>query len=453
MRWLLVLLVAVLVYCDMFDVGLSLAPGLSVKNGVVYVIAAGLFFRSVLSGEVRIELPSIHGLFAAWIGYALVTMLVVALMLHYPNYHLSTAVIDFKTLLVDPAVLCLTVFYGLRNRDDVRVFLKGLAAAMCIASVLTLADVAGLVHITMRVGESGIENERVYGFFGHANETGTLVACMLPLMLALAASGRKSVRALWYAGAFASAVVLIMTVSRGAFVAAFVALIWGAYLCRGYIRISTFFGWTVAALALIVVVVGVANLIDPQMSGELYRRLVSQSATPDVGTFTSGRTGIWLTAIETMMATPLSLITGFGWDAYESMPFLLATHNYYLTLWFDLGIFGVAMFILIVRRALRLALDALPHSSGDERRFLLAFPFGMIAMLVGVFFTLILKPWPYFWLYVGAMMRVALIVESAWQPEATPIDVAPIETTARATARSVSPRARRPRIAARIPER
>lgn len=449
MRWLLVLLVGVLVFCDMFDVGLSLGPGLSVKNAVVYLIAAGLFFRTVLSGEVRIELPSIHGMFLAWIGYAVLTMLVVALMLHRPDYHLSAAVINLKTLLIDPAVFCLTVFYGLRNADDVRVFLKALAAAICIANVLTLADVAGLVHITMRVGEAGIEEDRVYGFFGHANETGTLIACLLPLMLALAASGRKAARALWYAGAFASAIVLILTVSRGAFVAAFAAAVYGAYLCRRYISPTRFVAWGFATIAMIVVVGAVATLIDPQTSGELYARLIGQSSTIDVGTFTSGRSSIWLTTIETMMDQPLSLLTGYGWNAYESMPFMLATHNYYLDLWFDLGLFGVAMFVLIIRRAMRTVRSALPHSSGDEQRYLLAFPFAMIAMLVGVFFTLIFKPWPYIWMYVGAMMRAALIVESVRQARAVPVNAEAAPAGAPVAA-SVPVRARRPRIPAGI---
>jgi O-antigen ligase len=446
MRWLLVLLVGVLAGCDVFDVGLSLGPGLSIKNAVVYLIAVGLFFRTTLSGELRIDLPAINGLFVAWIGYAILSMLAVALLLHYPNYHLSAAVINLKTMLIDPAVFCLTVFYGLRSARDVRLFLKCLAAAICIANVLTIADVAGLVHLQMRIGQAGVEEDRVFGFFGHADETGTLIACMLPLILVHAASGRKAARLLWFGGAFASAIVLIMTVSRGAFVAALVAAVWGAYLGRHYIRLSHFVGWALGALAMIAAVGAVATIIDPQMSGELYARLVGQTSTIDFGTLTSGRSGIWLNAIGTMMDKPLSLVTGYGWNAYESMPFILATHNYYLDLWFDLGLFGLAAFLLIIRKAMRAVQSALPYSSGEQQRYLLAFLFAMIAMLVGVFFTLLFKPWPYIWMYVGAMMRASLVVE--------PVQVARAARAARVEVQAASAGALAPALMSpRVPPR
>ncbi len=419
MRWLLSLLVAVIVFCDIFDVGLSLGPGVSVKNGVLYLIALGLFFRMVIAGEVRIELPKIHALFVLWIGYAVVTSIVDALILHRPQYHLTAAVINLKAFLIDPTMFFLTVFYGLRDNEDARTFLKALVAAICIANVMTLADVVGILHISMSVGEEGIEQGRVYGFFGHANSTGTLIACMLPAMIALAATGRRLTRMLWYGGAFASAIVLIMTVSRGAFVAAFAAAVCGGYLCRRYVRPGRLVAWGIAVVALVVLVGVVASIVYPQTAAVLSERLIGQSSTVSVGEFTSGRSSIWATTLESMMDAPLSLITGFGWNAYESMPFTLSTHNYYLDLWFDLGIVGVACFVLIVRRTMLVAGRAIPLASGDERRQLLAFQFGMIAMLVAVFFTLIFKPWPYLWMYMGAMMRVALIAEAA-QAEAAP---------------------------------
>ena len=53
MRLLYVLLIAVLAGSDIFQTGLSLGPGLSVKNALLYPIALGLVFRMALTGRMR----------------------------------------------------------------------------------------------------------------------------------------------------------------------------------------------------------------------------------------------------------------------------------------------------------------------------------------------------------------------------------------------------------------
>src|SRR5690348_8671037 len=124
MRSLLILLLSVLTTIDVFSLDQSLAPGLSLKNAVLYLLAAALFFRTVLAGELRIELPRLHALFAAWIAYAVATLLVAGLIIHYPGYHITSAAISLKSLLIDNALFCLIAFHGLSDVDDVRLFLK-----------------------------------------------------------------------------------------------------------------------------------------------------------------------------------------------------------------------------------------------------------------------------------------------------------------------------------------
>ncbi len=52
----------------------------------------------------------------------------------------------------------------------------------------------------------------------------------------------------------------------------------------------------------------------------------------------SGRSDIWGRGLEAMMNSPVSLITGFGWDTWSVMGFNIVAHNHYLSLWFELGL-------------------------------------------------------------------------------------------------------------------
>jgi len=60
MRWLIALLIAVLALSDLLGLDLSLAPGVSVKNAFVYVLAMALALRLVIEGELRLELAVVH---------------------------------------------------------------------------------------------------------------------------------------------------------------------------------------------------------------------------------------------------------------------------------------------------------------------------------------------------------------------------------------------------------
>lgn len=410
MRWLLLMLIAVLAATDIFSLDLSLAPGLSVKNAMLYMVIMALFFRTVLSGEVKLERPDIHAFFLVWIGYALVTLLLAAFVIQYPGYHLGDAVITLKSYLVDPAFFCLAGLWGLRTMRDVRAIVAALAAAMAVSSVFTLLDVAGFVHLGIYIGDSGVQEGRVFGVFGHANETGTLLACFLPAVFAVTASSRGMRRALWLLGTVATVVVFVMTISRGAFVGLAVGVLWGGYLCRRYVPLQRLALWALLIAAALLVALLVTSLIDPYLRGILAERIFGQSMSLSLGEISSGRTGLWTRIVDTMTNAPASLILGFGWNVYSTMAFILPTHNHYLDLWFNLGLVGIAMFLIIMRRGIVSALDAVALASDVDRPVFIAFTIGMLSLLVAIFFTNLFRPWPYIWMYFGAVLRGALAV-------------------------------------------
>jgi O-antigen ligase len=122
------------------------------------------------------------------------------------------------------------------------------------------------------------------------------------------------------------------------------------------------------------------------------------------------RTSIWLQGINRMMDHPLTLLTGFGWDSYSVMGFFFATHNYYLLLWFELGVIGVLSYLAIIRGTILTARSAAEVAPAELRGYLVAFIFGICFVSVAIFFSLLFKPWLYIWAYIGVTMRLAAIV-------------------------------------------
>src|SRR5262245_55139384 len=118
MRWLIVLLVTVLVLGDVLGMGMSLAPGLSVKNLILYWILFAMFARMIVTGEWRFELMAVQAAFALFIGYAILSWIVAGLFVKYQRYDLIQSGIGLKSLLVDPALFFFATFYALRTRAD-----------------------------------------------------------------------------------------------------------------------------------------------------------------------------------------------------------------------------------------------------------------------------------------------------------------------------------------------
>jgi O-antigen ligase len=411
MRWLFVLLIASLAISDIFSIQFSLGPGLSIKNALLYLITFGLFFRFVLGGERSLALPSIHVCFAVWVCYALLSWIIAGYFIEYRDYDVIDAAIKLKASIIDSMLVFMCVFFGVRNAADARFVLKALLVAVAIANLATLSDVAGLSSFGVRVGDTGAEEGRVFGVFGHANETGALIVTLLPAMIAAAMASHRLARLAWIFALVASTLVMILTVSRGAYVAAIVGTAGAAYLCRRYVSATHLAAGGALVLCAIVLVLAFAIVIDPTLGHTLVERVLGQTTAVDVREVSSGRTSIWLDVVRRMMAEPITLVTGYGWDAYSAMPFRYATHNHYLNLWFNLGVVGVAAFVFLLRQVMVTARAAVPAAEDEQdRKQLLAFVFGIVAFSIAAFFTNIYGPWLYLWIYIGAVMRIAVAV-------------------------------------------
>ncbi len=407
MRWLFILLIWVLATSDILGKDLSLGPGLSPKNAVLYLIALAMFFRISLSGSgLRMRLPLLHAAFAVWIGYATLSFITCCLIVHYASYNIIQSGILLKAQLYDAALFCFTVFYAVRDEADFRILVKTLVAALGVSSILTLTDVMGLTHLGVRVGTEGGEADRVFGMFGHANETGALLVCLLPVMVAVAASSRGTAKAVWFGAVLCTLAVLILTVSRGAYVGFVLGYGAACILCRRYLPLTRVASWLMSGLVTAVVLCVLVSVVVPNVGDVVTSRLFGQSSAFDIGEVSSGRTNIWANTLSHMMSEPETFVTGFGWNVYDTR-FVFATHNYYLDLLFNLGIIGLFAFLAIMYQAVASARRAAEVASPELRPYMIALVFGVLGLAISIMFTNLSKPWPYVWLYMGMTLSVA----------------------------------------------
>ena len=412
MRLLFVLLIGVLAGSDIFQLNMSMGPGLSVKNALLYPIALGLIFRMALTGRFRMRLPAVNVAFILWMGYAFLTWIACVTMIHYPGYNAIEQGIELKSMLIDSSLFFFTFFYGMEGEQDFLLLTRTLAFCIGVANVLTLADLAGIVHLGITVGQGGVEADRVFGVFGHANDTATLIVCLLPMMVAVAVSSRGAARIFWFGGAFASIAVLILTVSRTGYAGALIGYALGVIACRRHLPTSRVVGWSLIGITSVVIAAGVGALLMPGVAQVINERLFNQSMAISMSVASSGRTTIWMAAISTMASHPITFLTGFGWDVYNTM-FVLVTHNYYLDQWFGLGLVGVLCLITIQYQTVVTARRAIA-TAGALRPYMIALVFGMLGLSVCIFFDNLDKPWSYVWIYVGFSLRAAAdIVEKA----------------------------------------
>ena len=315
--------------------------------------------------------------------------------------------------MIDCALYCFVAFYIVQTEDDFRFVLHALVGVVGISSVLTLTDLVGITGLGLRVGESGAEADRVFGAFGHANETGSFLACMLPPLVATVISSRGFWRLFWLGGTAATAAVLILTVSRGAYVGVLLGFPIAAYLLRNLIPPGRIVTWAFGALGVAVVGGVIAAIFNPASVAAITDRFLgigTTAGTMGLSEASSGRTDIWGMALKEMMNSPLSFLTGFGWNAWSTMPTIYVLHNQYLDQWFNLGVIGLGSYIGLEYMTVSNARRAATLSSGPIQGDMIACVFGTMALSIAIIFENMFTPRPYMWMYAGLILRGAVLI-------------------------------------------
>lgn len=395
---------------DALNWELSLLPGVSFKNFIIYFVAVMLALRMVIGRHRVTDMGPMQVAFIVLIAYAIVTWLLAGIVIGYEHYDFFAAALSLKSRLIDNYLFFVVFLFGLQKPEDAMKVIKAMLFGAFLANVITILDAAGIISLGFRIRDDG----RTAGAIGESNQYAAFIVLFLPGTLAAAVASRGFQRLFWIGAAMVGAMTLVMTASRGGFVGLAMSCAVGAYLYRHLVSYSRIAGWVFAAMILLVLIVTFSpygNLLAERMMG---------TGSIDASTASSGRSDIWATALAVMASHPLTFITGFGWDVYASMPFQFSTHNHYLNLWFNVGLVGLlcGSYLLFssIARARRASLQAKPPLRGQ----LIAFALGTVGVSTAVFFVDLHNPWFYFWMYAGATMRLVLCVQRAPAKVAVP---------------------------------
>ena len=375
----------VLVYLVLLAIEAPIAVGL---------VTAGLQFFHVLApqiGPVAFSVPRLMlgTLAAAWIVrglfrrrlelrrspflYAGIAFLLAAAIATGFAPFSKFALRGFRTGMLEPFLLFVLLSASL-NRKHARLLLASLALGGLAAALIAIFD-----PFLGRVITAG-DIPRLRGLYGSPNNLGLVLERALPLLAgtAIVASG-IGIRRAWWGAAIVAAGVLVMTGSRGAWLATAV----------GMAMLATPWWWRfrrrnrVLTLALVTApVVALAGFLGADRLGALFRAGDQSGAT---------RIWIWDSAWRMIAEWPW---TGIGPDNFLYLnadfvnsagwrePNLSHPHNLVLDTWLSTGLLGllamalvVGLFFLTLHRAFR------RPDAGPDRPLLLAAAAAMAATL------------------------------------------------------------------------
>jgi O-antigen ligase len=274
-----------------------------------------------------------------------------------------------------------------------RGLLQAYVLGACVAAVATIHNyvlgVGGAVSgFLMGLGGKG-ETVRFVGLNQDPNELGVILALGLPMAWYISLSHpQRRLRWMWALYLPLAFTGILLTASRGAFLAALVALTiipWTQRHLRLYTK-AALYALTVGSLAL-------ASSLVPETSLD---RIRSTRADIEAGFF-GGRIHIWRAGLEVAREHPL---VGVGAGAFQAavaakLPREMASHQTFLEILVEQGIVGLFLFLTMVAAAIMPLRDLPPL----QRRLWIV----LLASLAVGSLSLHLGYRKYFWFVLGLL--------------------------------------------------
>lgn len=407
-------LFAVLLVSTLLGLDVSLAPGLSVKNAFLYVIIGLMVIKAAIARD-RLSaataasratsLTTLHVMFLLLIAYCSVSLTTVVLGGGYALPQLPggastrTVVISIKNQVVDQYLFLLAFAFAAQSVQGARRAIYVVMGLVAASNLLTVIDVFNIPDL----GLIQQKNERVQGPLGEHSQYGAYIAVFLPGIAAAAISSKGITRLLFAIGTLVSLMALLMTASRGAML----GLLLGALVTLIVLRkhISMLKAMRLAVVCLIVGVLAL-TIVATQFSDLLEERFIEQSESVDLDALTSARSTIWSESLVNMGQHTWSALVGYGWGAFDANSYY-ASHNTYLDYFYDLGLIGLLLYLGIWLAIVRICRNTLDEVADRETRItIVAFVFGLMALLIAIFFVNLVQAAPYVWSYAGMVLAL-----------------------------------------------
>lgn len=412
-KFLLVSLFAILLSDIMLGLGLTLAPGLSLKNAMLYILFVALVLEFAVGH--RDPLQETWPLHIHWfllVTYATFTWLVIVLLGVHRGYDGLQGFITLKGQLVDLFLFLLVYLYGPKDEAATLSLLRWLIAVLIVVNIITMIDVFNVPNLGIIIDR---DDGRLAGPFNEVNQYGAVLIFIIPLTAGLAMASSGSMRAFFGFGALIAFVLLGLTVSRGSYVGLLAGGTLALYLVRDHVRKETVLKGAVTGVVLLIVVAGVIAYQNPE--GFLDKFNVAGASLERVS---SGRTFFWRQTLSMMSIWPASFVAGYGWNAYPTLFVGYGDpHNTYLLYWFNLGLIGLLIYVFIVVWIVRFALRGLNIISAELKPVIIGLVFGLLALHFALFFVGLYASSLFIWALAGTTLR--LLVEDARKQQAAAV--------------------------------
>jgi O-antigen ligase len=381
---------------------ISLAPGISTKNLLLYVLFTWIAIEAIVTHNRKIICLSVIAPFSALLAYAIFSLLVVVLIIDYANYNALQNAISLKSQMADSLFMLLVFLFGLTNAKDTAWLYRMVVWLVVLGNILTLADAFQLLDLGMLAWH---HEGRLNGFLGQPNEYGAFLVIFLPATVALFIVETGIRRVLAAIGVLTTFVCLLLTFSRGSYVGVILGSLLGAVFLRKYVPLLVV---TRVAIAMVVTGAIAVPLLFIAGFDDVFRDRFSLTGG-NVDTLTTGRSTLWSRAFSVMLQQPISFLTGFGWNAYDSFrEFRLSIHNVYFNHLFDLGLIGLTLFVSTLSAALFTLRRGVEASAGDIKAYLVAVTVGTIGICVNMFSGEVYTTGLLMWAFIGLSLRMAV---------------------------------------------
>ena len=286
-QFLLISLFAILLGDIMFGLGLSLAPGLSLKNAMLYILFSALILEFLVGDRDSLrEIWPLHGAWALLVFYAFFSWLTIVLLGLHRGYDVLESFISLKSQLADLFLFLLVYLYGPKDTQSPIKVLRVLVALLVLINVVTIIDF-------LNIPDLGIISERhdgrVTGPVQQVNQYGLILIFLIPVTVGLMFASTGMSRLVFAVGSAMAVVLLGLTVSRGSWVGLIVGGVLAMYFVRDHVRRDVIIkGGLVALLILAITAVSLA-VVNPE--GFLSKFTFSSSS--DLNSVSSGRVDVW----------------------------------------------------------------------------------------------------------------------------------------------------------------
>ena len=399
-QFFLVSLFGIILADVMLGLGLTLGPGLSLKNAMLYVLFVALMLEFVLSNRDPLrETWSLHAAWAVLVFYATFTWLAIILLGLHRGYDDVASFIGLNGQLADLFLFLLVYLFGPRDTSNSLKVLWWLIGLLTLVNLVTLVDflnIPDLGIITERV------DGRITGPVREVNQYGAILIFVIPITAGLVLGSSGALRLMFACGATMAVVLLGFTVSRGSYVGLAVGGLFSLYLVRNHVRKASFVKGSIAVLVVVALVAVMVAILNPE---GLVKKF--DFTGMDLDGISSGRLDMWRRLLTKMSYWPLSFVFGYGWNAYLPLIGIYGDpHSTYLLFWFNLGLVGLGLYSFIVIWIIRYAVTSLRFITEKLKPLVIGFIIGFLALHIALFFVSLYTPWLFIWALIGTILRI-----------------------------------------------